>query len=158
RLELNIPLYKRRSPDKVKFAVATMRPSERLFGVPQGDTIRIAFVPADQQPTDGLSLDTPVLKVGEKRLLYLSRDMEKDLLVANSPVSAGVPGEDAAPAARQTRRICKLLETPAESLESKSDEDRMLTAWTLAARYQWPLPAENKLEEISAEESRALLE
>src|SRR5262249_36894096 len=74
RLELNIPLYKRPSPNKVKFAVATIRPSERLFGFPQGDTTRIAFVPADQQPTDGLSLDTPVLKVGEKRLLYLSRD------------------------------------------------------------------------------------
>jgi hypothetical protein len=158
RVELNIPLYKRRSPEKVKFAVASFRVRERLLGASAGEAIRIAFVPDDQQPTDGLSLDTPVLNVGQMRLLYLGRDREKDLLVANSHFSGGIPGEDAETSAKLTRRVCKLLQTPAESLHAKSDEDRMLTAWTLAARYQRPLAADNKLEDLSEEESRAILD
>lgn len=160
RIELDVPLFKRRANDgKVKFAVAKFRPTECLLGVPAGDTIRVAFVPEDQQPNDGLGIPTPVLKVGEKRLLYLDRDKGKNLLVANSPFSNGTGEADAETEAKLTRRICKLLEKPWDSLQAKAEEDRMYTAWALAARYQRPFhTGENKLEEIPARESRAILE
>lgn len=160
RLELKISLYKRRSNGPVKFAVAKFKPTERLFGIPSDEYIRIAFVPDDQQPTDGLSLTTPILKVGEKRLLYLKRAADSDLLVANSHFSDGTHEGDQEAEAKLTRRICKLLEKPDDSLKSPTPEDRMLTAWALAARYRVPpsLTSENKLEEIPKAEAHAIVD
>lgn len=158
RVNVKIPVYRKGPEFKGKFAVATFKPTERLLGIPEGETIRIAFIPADEQPTDGLTLPTPVLVEGETRVLYLKRALDSDLLVASSYFSDGPHEGDEKENLQLTRRVCDLLKNPAKSFKSDDPEDRMYTAWALASRYSTPLPVENKLAELSAEESRAIIE
>jgi hypothetical protein len=100
-----------------------------------------------------------VLHIGDEKLLYLRRVGDDGLLAASSFFSDGLRGEDPEVIGKRTRQICKLLEHPLESLQSSVEEERMLTAWTLASRYLTvSLTKLNSLEEISGEERRLIID
>ena len=58
----------------------------------------------------------------------------------------------------EIKRCAKLLADARGSLQSKSADDRFLTAAMLLARYRTARPGETKTEPIDAEESKAILQ
>jgi hypothetical protein len=57
----------------------------------------------------------------------------------------------------EVKRVAKLIDKPDDGLKSKDANDRLLTAAMLLLRYRTPIGASRKTEEVSAEQSKAIL-
>ena len=154
---------------KNRYRVAKVKVGEALLGAAGATELRIVFVGAEDQPTDGLNIPTPVLDKGNEILLFLRKRAGDDLhyifshfgAVGKTPTNPYLRG-DLKAETDEARPLCKLMADPAKALTSAAEKDRMLAGWMLVTRYR-TYPIDNglgtlKAEEIPAAESKLILE
>lgn len=154
---------------KVRYRVAVVKVTEKFLGPGDETHLRVAFVPKEDQPKDGLRIPTPVLEKGNEVILFLRKRSDEGFYRINGHF--GAVGKEATnpylrddfeKVLKEAKPACKIVSDGAKALKSKDEGERMTAAWLLVLRYRRQ-PADVPYgkaaeEEIGAEESEAIVE
>ena len=159
-----------------KFRVAVVQVGETILGNKEAKTVRVGFVPRGERNNPIGFGKCPELnfnlEVGKQGLMFLRMHqggkilygrlfhdfVSQDTDATAKPPSGRPPALSFAEELKKTRHICKLVESPQESLKAKDPLDRYLAAAALVMRYRTLRVANQKTELISVEETRRILD
>jgi hypothetical protein len=141
-----------KTADGAEYSVAVVEVADPILGAADLKKVRVGFTPGNRRFPQ---LD---LKAGQEAGFCLTRQPKDNLyLITNYwDVIDKKTTPDFATDVNDMKRAAKLLADPAAGLKAKDAADRQLTALMLIARYRTPR-GEGKTEEVSAEESKAIL-
>lgn len=145
---------------------AVVKVTERVLGNSESTQIRVELFSNENQPQDALRMKLPVLRKNDDVLIFLRRCRGTDSyqFADGGPFGAiqgSLVDESFKQTVAQANSAARLLLDPMKSLQSKEEDERILTAQMLCIRYcasQLRGIGEMKQESIAADESRLILE
>jgi hypothetical protein len=154
---------------KIRFRIAVVKVTDGLLGAEGVTQLKVAFVPAEDQPNDGLRIPTAVLEKDDEVLLFLGKRADEGFYRINGYFGAvGQEGNNRYldrkldGALKEAKAACKIMADTAKALKSKDETERMTAAWMLVTRYRAHpidvIPGKGAEEVVGADESRAIME
>jgi hypothetical protein len=156
--------------DKGQYQIAIVKVETNLHGAKGVKEIKVGFIPPPAAPAGGPGRPirpgvrrpmTPSLALNQEALMFLTKHHDADFYIApmyfsivNKQGNANFDKE-----VDEAKHCIKLLADPKSGLEAKEENDRILTAGMLMARYRQYKPGAGKpkLEPIDAELSKKIL-
>jgi len=151
--------------DTREMQIAVVKVGETLIGKEQKE-IKVGFFPPMTQP-----VKDRIIRPIRGGSVQLKQDEESCMILTKHPTQKGVyviqgfdtniPKENNQQFATDVEAIkksAKLLAKPMDGLKSKDAEERLTTASLLVMRYRTQRTGNDKSEQVSAEESKAILE
>ncbi len=162
------------SPYKFRFRVAIVKVSETLVGDKKSDTVRVAFVPADEKRNPiGIGRYPELnfkLTVGQEGLMFLKTHpiaklpygrLNHDFVPRESGTGKEVPGGRPIVSydgeLKKARAAAKVFENPLKALRADDPADRWVATACLILRHRTPPHPKAKTELLGLEESQRIL-
>ncbi len=148
--------------NKIRFRIAVVKVSDRILGGEEVTHLRVAFVPKEDQPNDGLKIGTPVLAKDEEVLLFLRKRSDEGFYRLGGYFGAVKKANKFDDSIKEAKAAAKILADADKVLKSKDQTERMTAAWLVTTRHRRH-PADvvvgkTSEEPIGADESQAIIE
>ncbi len=147
--------------NKVEYQVAVIKVADDLLGAKGLTHVKVGVVkPPEGRPVIRGGVQPARLTVDEEGLFFLQKHpTESFYILPNSQSVIPKPNNDNYDKELERVKECaRLLTDPKAGLTSKKPEERALTASMLVVRYNTPRAGETKREEVSAEQSKQVLD